>query len=117
MVRAVCAFPLGSPCEERVQSRTQRLAPIRQAIFDFRRHLMVDDTPHNAVLLHLTKLLDQHFLGNRRDCAFEIREAQNMPAKKVKQDHEFPAPLEELEGTLDAFGCRFSRILMRHTFL
>jgi hypothetical protein len=36
---------------------------------------MVDDAPHDPVLLHLAKLLDKHFLGNRRDCALEIGEA------------------------------------------
>lgn len=77
---------------------------------------MVDDTAHDPVLLHLPKLLDQHFLRDSRDCAFEIGEAQNMPAKEVKQDHQLPAPLKELERVLDALGCRFSRILMWHTF-
>lgn len=78
---------------------------------------MMDDAAHDPVRFHLPKLLDQHFLGDSRDRAFEIGEAQNMPAKEVKQDHQLPAPLKKLERVLDTLGCCFSRILMGHTFL
>lgn len=83
--------------------------PLREAVFDLRRHLVVDHATHDSVPFHLPKLLDEHFLGYSRDRAFKIGEAQNMPAKEVKQDHELPASLKKLERVLDALGC-FSRV-------
>lgn len=71
---------------------------------------MMDDAAHDPVLFHLPELLDQHFLGDPRDRAFEIGEAQNMPAEEVKQDHQLPAPLKKLERVLDALGSCFSRM-------
>ncbi len=65
---------------------------------------MVDNAAHDPILFHLPKLLDKHFLRDSWDRAFEIGEAQNVPAKKVKQDHQLPAPLKNLERALDAFG-------------
>lgn len=77
---------------------------------------MVNDAADDPVLLHLAKLLDQHFLGNSLDRALEIGEAQHLSTKEVKQDDELPAPIDQLERILDAFSRGFSRILVRHTF-
>lgn len=73
---------------------------------------MMDNTFYDPVILHLPKLLNEHFLRDSRYRALEIREAQNIPAKKVKQDHQLPAPFEKLQRILDAFGRSLSRILM-----
>ena len=48
-----------SPLQQAIKHRAERLAPFRQAVFDFWRHLMVDDPAHDAVSLHLAKLLEE----------------------------------------------------------
>jgi antitoxin component HigA of HigAB toxin-antitoxin module len=77
---------------------------------------MVDDAENDPILLHVSELLDEHLLRDRRDCAFEIREAHNPASEQVKQDNQFPSPLEQLQGLLDAFRRRLSRVGMHLTF-
>jgi len=77
---------------------------------------MVDYAAHDPVLFHLPQLLDEHFLRDSRNRPFEIGEAQDISAEEVKQDHQLPAPLKKLERVLDALGCCFSGIMIRHTF-
>ena len=48
---------------------------------------MMDDTPNDAIFLHLTQLLDQHLLGDGRNCAFEIREPQQLASDQMEQNH------------------------------
>lgn len=65
---------------------------------------MMDDPPDNAVPFHLAKLLDQHFLRDSRDCAFQVGKAQQLAAEKMKQDHKLPPALQQLEGLFNALG-------------
>ncbi len=62
---------------------------------------MMDEAPYDPVRLHLSQLLDQHFLRDGRDCAFEFGEPQQLSAKEVEQDQQFPTSLENLECLLD----------------
>jgi hypothetical protein len=70
---------------------------------------VVDDASDDSIGFHLAKLLDEHLLGNCRDRPFQIREAQHLAAEEVKQDHQLPAPLQNLERILDASGRRTRR--------
>src|SRR5260370_28521247 len=53
---------LRGPRQQRLERGTQRLSPIRHAVFDLWGNLVMDDPPNNTVLLHLTELLNQHLL-------------------------------------------------------
>ena len=64
---------------------------------------MVDDPPHHPIVFHLTKLLDQHLLGNRRYGALQLGEAQNLPAEQMEEDHELPSTLENPQDFFDTF--------------
>jgi hypothetical protein len=77
---------------------------------------MVNDAAHDPILLHLAKLLDEHFLGNSVDGSLQIGKTQNTSAKEVKENHQLPAPLKELERAFHTFGRGFSRVRMGHTF-
>jgi len=59
-----------------------------------------------AIGLHPAKLLDEHLLGNRRDRTFQVRKAQDLSAKQVKQDDQLPAAFEDFECVLNALGSR-----------
>jgi len=67
---------------------------------------MVHDAPDDPVALHLAELLDQHLLRDARDRPFQLREAQHLAAEQVKEDHQLPAALQELQGLLDMGGGR-----------
>ena len=70
---------------------------------------MMDDSSDDPIGFHLAKLLDEHFLRNRWDRPLEVREAQDLAAEEMKQDHELPASLQNLEGILDTSGGRSRR--------
>ena len=68
--------------------------------------MLIDSPPNDAVRLHLTKLLDEHFLRNSRYGPFEIREAQYFSTEEMKEDDQFPATLQDFERVLYALsGC------------
>ena len=68
---------------------------------------MIHSAPHNPVRFHLTKLLDQHLLGDRGYRALQFREAPHVAAEQLKQDQQLPPTLQDLQGFLDALrrGC------------
>src|SRR5215831_7119678 len=82
-ITAACCIiiALRCPLQQRIECRTQRLSPLGQAVLYFRRHLVMNDAPHDPVLFHLPKLLDQHLLRDLRNRALKIREAQDLTAK------------------------------------
>ncbi len=49
----------------------------------------------------LAKLLREHLLRDRRNCALQIRESQDLAAEEMKQDQQLPATFEITEGLLD----------------
>ena len=49
----------------------------------------------------LAKLLREHLLRDRRNCALQIRESQDLAAEEMKQDQQLPAAFEITEGLLD----------------
>src|SRR5258707_11561576 len=55
------------PCQQRIQSWTQRLPPVREAVLDLGRHLMMNEAADDPIPLHLSKLLNQHLFGHGRD--------------------------------------------------
>jgi hypothetical protein len=61
-------------------------------------------------------LLDEHLLGNRRDRTFQVRKAQDLAAKQVKQDDQLPAAFEDFECVLNALGGGEGCQLFRLTF-
>ena len=66
---------------------------------------MMHDAADDAVLFHLPQLLDQHFLRDGRDRAFEIGKPQNIATEQMEEDHKFPATLKHLQRLLDALRC------------
>jgi hypothetical protein len=76
----------------------------------------MDEAPHEAIGFHLTQLLGEHLLGDGGDRALQIREAPHLAAEEMKQDHQFPAPLENPEHVLDAARSRRRRRIDLLTF-
>ena len=70
----------------------------------------------HAVGFEVPQLLRQHLLGDLRNRALQIREAQHLAAEEVKQDQQFPAAVDELQRLLDAFRRRERRVLGAVTF-
>ena len=93
-----------SPSQQSVERRAERLSPLGEVIFDLRRNCGVHDSCDDAVLLQLTKLLSQHLLGDARDRALQVGEAQRLAAEEMKENHELPATLQHSEGVLDPDG-------------
>lgn len=77
---------------------------------------MVDDAADDAIALHLTKLLDQHLLGDSGNSAFKIGEAHYPATEQVKQDHQLPPALQQLQGLLYALRGSLPRVGMGLTF-
>ena len=105
------------PFQQGVECWTESLAPIGQPVFDLGRHLMVDDSPHHAVVFHLAKLLDQHLLGNCGNGPLQLRESQDVPAEQMEEDQELPPALEDLERLLHVPRGGDGRILPHLTSL
>lgn len=103
------------PRQECVQRRAERLSPIGEPIFDFRGHLMVDESTDDSMLFQLAQLLNQHLLRNRRDRPFQVGKAQHLAAEQMEQDDELPPAVENLERALDALGSRYRRVCRKLT--
>lgn len=110
-VSTVLSLGLGfSPCQKRIESRAERLAPFGEPVLDLRRHLMVHEAGDDAVRFHLPELLDQHLLRDGWDGAFEVGKALKPTTEQVEQDHQLPSPLQHMEGGFDAAGGRHRRV-------
>jgi len=92
------------PSQEFVESRTERLPPLREAILDFRRDFSVHNARHDAVSLQLPKLLGQHLLRDARNRALEVGETERLAAKEMEEDDELPATIQPSDGLLDPGG-------------
>src|SRR5712664_3494148 len=69
------------PFQQGVERRAQCLSPLRQAILDLGWNLMMDDSSDDPIGFHLAKLLDEHFLRNRGNRPFQVREAKHFAAE------------------------------------
>src|SRR3546814_17518556 len=76
----------------------------------------MDDPAHDTVFLHLAQLLDQHLLRDGGNRAFKIGEAQHLAAEQVKQDHQFPASLQNPQYLLHPARRRHWRQMAILTF-
>ena len=76
----------------------------------------MNEPPDDSVAFHLAKLLDEHLLRNGGYCASQIGKAENLAAEQMKQNHQFPAPLENLQRVFDASGGRRRREIGVLTF-
>jgi hypothetical protein len=85
VVSALLLSQIG-PLQDGVQRRTECLAPRRETVFHLRRYLGVDFAHDNPVSLHLTELLAEHLLRDVRNRSLQIREAQHLAPKQMKQD-------------------------------
>jgi len=65
---------------------------------------MMDDPPHDPVVLHLAKLLDQHLLRDRGYRPFQIGKAKHVAAEQMEKDQELPSAFEKPERLLDSAG-------------
>ena len=65
---------------------------------------MMDDPLDNAVAFQLPELLDQHLLGDRGYRPLKIGKAKHLLAEEMKENNQFPAAFQKLEGLLDAAG-------------
>src|ERR1700693_4230688 len=89
---------------------------MRQAILDLWRHLGMHNPANNPILLHLSKLLYQHLLRDRRDRPLQIGESLQLAAEQMEQDHQFPPAFENPECSFDAVGRRSGRYFIYLTF-
>src|SRR5258707_12453511 len=90
------------PFQQRIQSWTQRLPPVREAVVDLGRHLVMNEAADDAIPLHLSKLLNQHLLGHRGDRTAQLGKAPDLAAKQMKENHELPAAFENAQRLLNA---------------
>jgi hypothetical protein len=61
---------------------------------------------------HLAKLLDQHFLGNRRSSSLRLREAQDLAAEEMEQDEELSSSFEHFERLLHILSGGEERVFL-----
>ena len=100
------------PFQQRIQSWTQRLPPVREAVLDLGRHLVMNEAADDPIPLHLSKLLNQHLLGHRGDRAPQLGKAPDVAAEQLKQNHELPSALENAQHVLDALGSGRDRVFL-----
>jgi hypothetical protein len=98
------------PPQQLIERGAERLTPISQTVFDFGRHLVMDDSANDAVFLQLAQLLDQHLLRDRGNGSLKLRETQQLAVEQVEQDDELPAPFENLERLFHPLGSRGGRV-------
>lgn len=58
----------------------------------------MNDSAHDAVVLHLAELLDEHLLGDAGNCPLEFGEAEDVASEELEEDGEFPAPFQKFKG-------------------
>src|SRR6202040_2636731 len=109
-------LPSIDPLQHRVQRRTQRLTPHRETVFHLGRYYRIGLTHDDAVRLHSTKLLAKHLLRDVRNCALQVRKAQHLATKQMKEYDKFPASFEKVKGCFHILGGRQWRVVFRHTF-
>jgi len=88
-----------APFAERRKDRLEAEAECRCAVFDTRRHFAKDFAMHDAVLLHLAQLLDQHLLADVRQKALQLRQAQGSTEQMIEGDR-FPPPRNHFQRAL-----------------
>ncbi len=64
----------------------------------------MNDAANDAVLFHLSELLDEHLLRNSRNGSLKLRKPQHGSPEEMKQDYQLPAALENSEGAFHTFG-------------
>jgi hypothetical protein len=82
------------------QAQDIGIAPCCQAIFDFRRHLRIRGSQHNAIGLHGLQLLPKHLLRDGRYGSFQVGESHYLSPKQVEQDHQLPPSFEKAQRFL-----------------
>jgi hypothetical protein len=92
-----------NPLQQRVERRAQGLSPVREAVVHSWRDLRMNEAPDDAIAFHLTQLLNQHLFRHGRYGTSQLGESSDLAAEQVKQDHEFPATLEDPHHVFDAF--------------
>src|SRR5712675_2594120 len=68
---AIIHAPLAKPSDRLPQFVTV----IREPIFSFRRHLLIDGAFQKPIAFEVTQSLDQHLLGNIRNLLLQLVEA------------------------------------------
>ena len=76
----------------------------------------MDHPLDDSVPFQLPKLLCEHFLRDRRNRAFQIREPQNLAAEEMEEDQQLPAAFEKPESLLDTLRGGNRRVLRALTF-
>src|SRR6266699_59501 len=100
------------PFQQRIQSWTQRLPPVREAVLDLGRHLMMNEAADDPIPLHLSKLLNQHLFGDCGDRPPQLGKAPDGAAEEVGQTHELPAAFENPQNVLDALRGGRERVFL-----
>ena len=72
---AIIHAPLAKPSDRLPQFVTV----IREPIFSFRRHLLIDGAFQKPIAFEVTQSLDQHLLGNIWDLLLQLVEASVLP--------------------------------------
>ena len=76
---------------------------------------MMDNAPDYAVRFHLSKLLNQHLLGNRRYGALQLGKSKNFAAKQMEEYQELPSSFEDLECPLNVMRGCYGRVFLALT--
>src|SRR5258707_15416851 len=76
------------PFQQRVQRWTQRLPPVREAVLDLWRYLMMNEAADDPIPLHLSKLLNQHLFGHGGGRPPQLgKETDLAPAERGQKQH------------------------------
>src|SRR6266853_2933290 len=79
---AIIHAPLAKPSDRLPQFVTV----IREPIFGFRRHLLIDGAFQKPIAFEVTQSLDQHLLGNIRNLLLQLVEASVFSDREAVKD-------------------------------
>ena len=89
-----------APGLQRIDDGAQALADLRQAVLYPRRHLGIDFSDDQPVVLERAQLLCQHALGDPRHPASELAKALR-PVLQMEQDDALPLAVDQIKCRLD----------------
>src|SRR4051812_4275589 len=97
-------WPLVGPRQDGIERRAEGLTPLGELVFHLWWYLRVDRSHHEAVGLQTTQLLPEHLLRDGGYRPLQVGEAHHLAAEEVKENHQLPAALEQVEGRFDVVG-------------
>src|ERR1700722_9352328 len=102
-----------APGLQRIDDGAQALADLRQAVLPPRRHLGINFSNDEPVVLERAELLGQHALGDAGHPAPQLAEALRSLLQVIENDA-FPLAVDEVECRLDRAAWPVREILPFH---